>query len=358
MANVYGSTLDSLMQNDAAQQASAQNERNSYRNYLNQIANTNLRRREGDSLDAYRRGDIDVRRIDANSMGDYRRGLITNDLNRIGAQERLGTLQSNNQYNLGLDTNRTSLANVNRQAKANEYISDNALSGQKYVSDNVYNLGLDTNRTAITNVGRQAQAQENVATTGANASMYNAGVAANANMYNADRMYDTASLPYNKLTAPQQKIYDQFGAQGLMPQDQNVRAIQAAAQTERDAADRSAYQTLLNNIDSQYKADTKGPFGWINPNDDSTKAVDQEISRISSERGFKTDDQRASVYDEALGNVTRRMTAARNPNQQFRIQSMTPGSADSMGGTNSVPAMSTNQFQLKARNNTPYSLIR
>ena len=355
MANVYGSTLDSLMQNDAAQQASAQNERNSYRNYLNQIANTNLRRREGDSLDAYRRGDIDVRRIDANSMGDYRRGLITNDLNRIGAQERLGTLQSNNQYNLGLDTNRTSLANVNRQAKANEYISDNALSGQKYVSDNVYNLGLDTNRTAITNVGRQAQAQENVATTGANASMYNAGVAANANMYNADRMYDTASLPYNKLTAPQQKIYDQFGAQGLMPQDQNVRAIQAAAQTERDTADRAAMRNLMNQYDAQWQADDYGT-DWFK--DQKTKEINREIDAIAAEQGITDDSKKQSLYGTALQRVVGRKFSDLTPNQSFRIQSMTPGSADSMGGTNSVPAMSTNQFQLKARNNTPYSLIR
>ena len=171
----------------------------------------------------------------------------------------------------------------------------------------------------------------------------------------ADRMYDTASLPYNKLTAPQQKIYDQFGAQGLMPQDQNVRAIQAAAQTERDTADRAAMRNLMNQYDAQWQADDYGT-DWFK--DQKTKEINREIDAIAAEQGITDDSKKQSLYGTALQRVVGRKFSDLTPNQSFRIQSMTPGSADSMGGTNSVPAMSTNQFQLKARNNTPYSLIR
>lgn len=313
MANVYGSTLDSLMQNEAAQQASAQNERNSYRNYLNQIANTNLRRREGDSMDRYRmgdldvrRGDTDVRRLDVTGMNDYRRGMTQNDANRIVAQERMN----------------------DRMVSGNERIAGMGLEGQKYVSDNTkelgtlqsnnqYNLGLDTNRTAVTNVGRQAQAQENVANTGANASMYNAGLAADANMYLADRSYDTAALPYNRLTATQQKIYDARGAEGLIPQDQNVRAIQAAAQTERDTADRTAYQNLLNQYDTQYQTDANEMVGF---NDPRTKELNREMDVVAAERGITDPDQKKSLYDVALGRVVRRKFADRNEDPGFRVQ--------------------------------------
>jgi hypothetical protein len=137
MANVYGSSLDSMMQNEAAQQASAQNEVNSYRNYLNNAANTNLRRREGDSMDRYRSGDIDVRRLDTTGMNDYRRGMITNDNTRIGSQERLG-----------MEASRVSQANADRYSRAQEFGADRYSNAQIHGSDNMYKLGLNTNETS------------------------------------------------------------------------------------------------------------------------------------------------------------------------------------------------------------------
>lgn len=194
MANVYGSSLDSMMQNEAAQQASAQNEANSYRNFLNNSANTNLRRREGDSLDRYRAGDIDVRRLDTTGMNDYRRGMITNDNTRIGSQERLGMdanrvsqanvdryaraneFNSTNQYNLGLDTNKASVTNTDRSARANEL---------NY--NNIYNLGLDSNRASVTNVDRNARANEFNST-----NQYNLGLDTNrTSAGNVRRQYDS-----------------------------------------------------------------------------------------------------------------------------------------------------------------------
>lgn len=80
---IYGNTLDSLMGNRVAQQEADAAERNAYRNYLNQVANTNLRRREGDSMDRYRTGDIDVRRQDVAGLNQSR--VAQADIGRMNA---------------------------------------------------------------------------------------------------------------------------------------------------------------------------------------------------------------------------------------------------------------------------------
>ena len=276
------------MQNEAAQQASAQNEVNSYRNYLNNAANTNLRRREGDSMDRYRSGDIDVRRLDTTGMNDYRRGMITNDNTRIGSQERLGMEASrvsqanadrysraqefgadrysraqehgsDNMYNLGLDTNKTSVTNTDRTSRANELNYNNQ-----------YNLGLDTNRASVTNVNRQAQANELNSN-----NMYNLGMDTNrTSKANVGRQYDSAdyasgnqlalgtlqsnnqytlgmdanrsgreiaALPYDRMTAIQKAQFDAYGPAGLRPQNENLALLNASAANERE----TAYQNAL-----------------------------------------------------------------------------------------------------------------
>ena len=73
---IYGSTLDSLMANRVAQQAANAAEQNAYRNYLNAVANTNIRRTEGEALDRYRQGELGIRGQDVMGMNEYRRGQI------------------------------------------------------------------------------------------------------------------------------------------------------------------------------------------------------------------------------------------------------------------------------------------
>ncbi len=73
---IYGSTLDSLMANRIGQQAADAAEQNAYRNYLNAVANTNIRRTEGEALDRYRQGELGIRGQDVMGMNEYRRGQI------------------------------------------------------------------------------------------------------------------------------------------------------------------------------------------------------------------------------------------------------------------------------------------
>jgi hypothetical protein len=318
-----------MMQNEAAQQASAQNEVNSYRNYLNSVANTNLRRGEGESLDRYRAGDIDVRRLDTTGMNDYRRGMITNDNTRIGSQERLGTLQSNNQYNLGLNTNQASVTNTDRSARANEL---------NY--NNIYNLGLDSNRASVTNVARNAQANEFNST-----NQYNLGLDTNrTSAKNVGRQFDSAdlasgnqlalgtlqtnnaytqamdanrssreiaALPYDRMTATQQAIVKEYGAAGLRPQNENLALLNASAANERAASERTAYQNTVNELNTNYNNQTTGFWGGAASNNDvNTQGIKAEMTRLASQRPGVEEE---SLYNEALGNYGRQVHAARNP---------------------------------------------
>lgn len=302
------------MQNEAAQQASAQNEANSYRNFLNNSANTNLRRREGDSLDRYRAGDIDVRRLDTTGMNDYRRGMITNDNARIGSLERLGTLQSNNQYNLGLNTNQTSVTNTDRNARANEL---------NY--NNLYNLGLDSNRASVTNVARNAQANEFNST-----NQYNLGLDTNRTSAG------NAALPYDRMTATQRAQFDAFGAAGLRPQNENLALLNASAANERAASERTAYQNTLNELNTNYNNQTTGFWGGAaSPNDVNTQGIQAEMRRLASSRPGVEEE---SLYNEALGNYGRQVHAARNPGSNAGGTIFYPPTLtelpDSMSGTN------------------------
>lgn len=216
----FGRTAAELNAGIAAEKAAKLAESDSWDRFLDRAANTNLRRREGDSMDAYRRGEIDVRRLDTTGMNSYRRALTDNDLSRIQSGERLGTLQTNNQYN----------------------------------------LGLDTNRTAVTNTDRSSTANENMA-----------GFGAVASMRNAEIMADAAKQP----TWVQRMIYNSKGVEGLMPTDPNVKALQAANQNDQATAYRNLYQAKIDEYNKQFNSDQRL---W-NPDDLTTEAIDAGWTR-------------------------------------------------------------------------------
>ena len=64
------------MANRIAQQSADAAEQNAYRNYLNEVANTNIRKQEQGSLDRYRQGELGIRGQDVMGMNEYRRGQI------------------------------------------------------------------------------------------------------------------------------------------------------------------------------------------------------------------------------------------------------------------------------------------
>jgi len=322
MANVYGSSLDSLMQNEMAQKAAAQAEANSYRNYLNQVANTNLRRREGDSMDRYRTGDIDVRRQDVGGMNEFRRGQVTNDANRIQSNERINDRTVRGQETIatiGADANRYMSDNA---LTGNKYVSDNALTGQKYVSDN----SLAGQRAAVEG---QKYVSDNSLTGQKYVSDNSLSGIRDSNttsMYNTDRLASAnesiAGLPYDRLTAVQQKLYEAGGAQALNPQSDNLRMLQLSNQQDRE----TAFQNALNEQARKNLEELKGWDVWDSKRKDKMQEyTDAGMSPEGAARKLAVDEL-TPLYGRSSG-----MTKEQPP-----LQPPTPDGR----GTNSIPEFS------------------
>lgn len=134
---VYGRNLDSLMQNKIGMENAEANKQASYRQFLNQIANTGVASREADSMDRYRMGDIDVRkyaaetgRMDVNNMADYRKGDLgvrsaeSQGMNayRQGLIKNAGDTTAANERIAGLQA-QTAASNLDKQIEANKYLA-------------------------------------------------------------------------------------------------------------------------------------------------------------------------------------------------------------------------------------------
>jgi hypothetical protein len=217
-------------------------------------------------LNRYREGQVDIgrtdagsRRLDTESMGTYRNGLTRNEADRIQSGER---------------------------------------------------LGMQGFRTSEANVGRQAQAME----FGAEAGVRSTGIQAGANMFDSSNRLEAARLPYDNLQRGEQLAYDSGGLKGLQqyraatnPGSENMRLMQMSNQQELENQRRSAYGATMDKLNSDFQGD-QGLFGGFD--EPRTKDIRAEQARIRASRpDLKlTDDQ---VYDEALGNVSRRIVDAR-----------------------------------------------
>jgi hypothetical protein len=110
------------MANRVAQQAADAAEQNAYRNYLNAVANTNIRRKEGESLDRYRQGELGVRGQDVMGMNEYRRGQIgigETDVRNRGTYQnemaRIAGLEAMNRADAIREQSRIAEAQINAQ---------------------------------------------------------------------------------------------------------------------------------------------------------------------------------------------------------------------------------------------------
>lgn len=137
MADVYGRNLDSLMQNKIGLENAEANKQASYRQFLNQIANTGVASRDVDNMDRYRMGELGVRqyqaetgRMDVNNMADYRKGELgaRNAENesmtayRQGLVKNAGDTTAANERIAGLQA-QTATSNLDKQIEANKYLA-------------------------------------------------------------------------------------------------------------------------------------------------------------------------------------------------------------------------------------------
>lgn len=316
MADVYGSTLDSLMANKAAQQAGQQAEANSYRNFLNQTANTNLRRREGEALDRRGMEELAINRMNVAGLNDYRRGQV--DIGMEDARTRRYEGETGRENVRGLNLYRGGQVEIGKSDAATRLLDTQSMGTYRAgLTQNEANriasgerLGMQGFATSEKNVGRQAQAMEY----GAEAGVRSAEIQAGANMFDSANRLEAASLDYNKLRRGEQLAFDQGGIEGLKqfraaanPANENLRLMQAADQQEEAKMRRSAYGATMDQLNQNFQNQTTGFFGGAASfNDNRTKQIQDEMERLKV-AGMPD----AEAYDEALARVSRRVVDAR-----------------------------------------------
>ena len=317
MADAYGSTLDSLMANKIAQQGAQQAEANSYRNFLNQVSNTNLRRREGEALDRRGMEELGISRMNVSGLNDYRRGQV--DIGMEDARTRRYEGETGRENVRGLNTYRGGQVDIGQSDAATRLLdTQNMGTYRAGLTQNEANriasgerLGMRGFDTSERNVTTQADALKY----GAEAGVRSTGIQAGANMFDSSNRLEAASLPYNKLQRGEQLAFDQGGLEGLQqyraatnPGSENMRIMRLSNQQELENQRRSAYQSTMDKLNSDYDTDARGFSQFFGFNEARTDDILDEQKRLMKGRKGATEDQ---VYDEALGNVARRIVDAR-----------------------------------------------
>ena len=315
MADAYGSTLDSLMANKIAQQGAQQAEANSYRNFLNQVSNTNLRRREGEALDRRGMEELGISRMNVSGLNDYRRGQV--DIGMEDARTRRYEGETGRENVRGLNTYRGGQVDIGKSDAATRLLdTQNMGTYRAGLTQNEANriasgerLGMRGFDTSERNVTTQADALKY----GAEAGVRSTGIQAGANMFDSSNRLEAASLPYNKLQRGEQLAFDQGGLEGLQqyraatnPGSENMRLMRQSYQQEQDTQRRSAYQSTMDKLDKTFQSDDSEWFKITQ--DPMTERIRAEQDRLMRGNKNLTKEQ---VYDEALGNVSRRMVDAR-----------------------------------------------
>ena len=318
MADAYGSTLDSLMANKIAQQGAQQAEANSYRNFLNQVSNTNLRRREGEALDRRGMEELGISRMNVSGLNDYRRGQV--DIGMEDARTRRYEGETGRENVRGLNTYRGGQVDIGKSDAATRLLdTQNMGTYRAGLTQNEANriasgerLGMRGFDTSERNVTTQADALKY----GAEAGVRSTGIQAGASMFDSSNRLKAAQTPYEKLLRAEQLAYDEGGMEGLQqfraatnPGSENMRLMRLSNQQELENQRRSAYGATMDQLNRNFEDQTTGFFslgGALEFDDNRTKQIETEMDRLKT-LGVPE----SQAYEEALGTVSRRLVDAR-----------------------------------------------
>ena len=319
----YGSTLDSLMANRVAQQAADAAEQNAYRSYLNAVANTNIRRSEGEALDRYRQGELGIRGQDVMGMNEYRRGQIGLGGRQIDMQTELGKQGLSNQlqdiinrgkYYEGIGQYYGAMPDVQRQQIGVQYelgrkglenqaldivgsnryreglISNQALDiggSNKYREGLISNQGLDIGGMNRYREGQVGIGRMQAGTQAADVAARNQ-IAADVARMNYDlggrqltTQKEIASLQYDRIPAYQKAMFDLYSTNpqaaasmmGVRPTEMDL--LRESKRQEEESVYNTAVMNAAQKALDQYESDDW--WGILNPDNPSTVKMDEFI---------------------------------------------------------------------------------
>lgn len=302
---IYGSTLDSLMANRVAQQAADAAEQNAYRNYLNAVANTNIRRSEGEALDRYRQGELGIRGQDVMGMNEYRRGQIGLGGRQIDMQTELGKQGLSNQlqdiinrgkYYEGIGQYYGAMPDVQRQQIGVQYelgrkgLENQALDiggSNRYREGLISNQGLDIGGMNRYREGQVGIGRMQAGTQAADVAARNQ-IAADVARMNYDlggrqltTQKEIASLQYDRIPAYQKAMFDLYSTNpqaaasmmGVRPTEMDL--LRESKRQEEESVYNTAVMNAAQKALDQYESDDW--WGILNPDNPSTVKMDEFI---------------------------------------------------------------------------------
>jgi hypothetical protein len=280
------------MANRVAQQAADAAEQNAYRNYLNAVANTNIRRSEGEALDRYRQGELGIRGQDVMGINEYRRGQIGLGGRQIDMQTELGKQGLSNQlqdiinrgkYYEGIGQYYGAMPDVQRQQIGVQYDL-----GRKGLENQALDIGGSNRyREGMVGIGRLQAGTQAADVAGRNQNLANQ---IRAQLDLADRQLASqeriAGLQYERVPAYQKAMFDLYGANpqaaaammGVKPTEMDL--LRESKRQEDEAAYNTAVMSAAQKALDQYQADQ----GWFNPDDESTTRMSQLMKNMGLTR--------------------------------------------------------------------------
>lgn len=297
------------MANRLAEDALAGREQASYRDYLNAMANTNIRSREQEAMDRYRQGELGSRNLQTQAYRDvglgqsgaYRdvglnQGNAYRDVGLRGydVQRELGLGQQGVQRELGLGQ----LALGSRQVDVQRELGLGQQGVQRDLGLKDIGVRYELGKGQLDLGGRQLDVNRELGIR---------GLDVNREQLRNQRELGMGQLQLNRdvstrMTPLQQALVDQYGGIGAaiqqVPgafgagQSQDMQLLRANKQMEEE----SAYQNALNASTQQaleeYDIQTGSGYGWRR-NSDRTDAIQDIITNYGV-----TAPQAARIYTE------------------------------------------------------------
>lgn len=297
------------MANRLAEDALAAREQASYRDYLNAMANTNIRKREQESIDRYRQGELGSRNLQTQAYRDvglgqsgaYRdvglnQGNAYRDVGLRGydVQRELGLGQQGVQRELGLGQ----LALGGRQVDVQRELGLGQQGVQRDLGLKDIGVRYELGKGQLDLGGRQLDVNRELGI---------GGLDVNREQLRNQRELGIGQLQLNRdvstrMTPLQQALVDQYGGIGAAVQQvpgafgagqsQDMQLLRANKQMEEE----SAYQNALNASTQQaleeYDIQTGSGYGWRR-NSDRTAAIQDIIKNYGV-----TAPQAARIYTE------------------------------------------------------------
>lgn len=286
------------MANRLADETLAARERSAYRDYLNAMANTNIRSREQEAMDRYRQGELGSRNLQTQAYRDVGLGQsgAYRDVGLRGydVQRELGMGQQGVQRELGLGQ----LALGGRQVDVQRELGLGQQGVQRDLGLKDIGVRYELGKGQLDLGGRQLDVNRELGI---------GGLDVNREQLRNQRELGMGQLQLNRdvstrMTPLQQALVDQYGGIGAaiqqVPgafgagQSQDMQLLRANKQMEEE----SAYQNALNASTQQaleeYDIQTGSGYGWRR-NSDRTDAIQDIIKNYGV-----TAPQAARIYTE------------------------------------------------------------